>query len=402
MRIFAEDELSLFLGARLQALEQEVRQEDKNKLLNYDEPQYTDYLISRYTVNVLEIKWDEVRVSSREEMIMAERFPGDFNVYAGKSYPKQIVTYHLPISGDQDLLRFAPSSRILWTTEVGISSGSITFDIVNWRDDPQEIKREAERMISHIRSQAENVIREVSQWNATLPDKACQVVTSRKQQLLKQSNLLESLGVPIKKSETVSETFNVPIAKKRPIIHKPEASNKPFAPEPTLDPAAFQSILKICYEMGIEMERHPSVYFDKDEETLRDHFLMQLSPHFYSVTGETFNKQGKTDILIRHEGKNVFVAECKFWGGIKAFFETINQLLSYLTWRDSKAAIIVFIRNKEVGPVLKQIEEKTGEHSCFVKATAKRADGWFEFRFHLPDDQSRGVDIVVLCFHFPD
>jgi hypothetical protein len=57
------------------------------------------------------------------------------------------------------------------------------------------------------------------------------------------------------------------------------------------------------------------------------------------ATGETFNFQGKTDILIRAQGKNIFIAECKFWKGEKVFLETIDQLLSYLSWRDSKAAI---------------------------------------------------------------
>lgn len=401
MRIFGEAELSTFLDSRLQSLMQEVREENKNKLLNYDEIKYIDYLSSKYTVDVLEIKWDDVKTTSHEKMINAEKFPRDFDVYPGKAYSKQIITYHFPIIGDKTLLRLNPSSFLNWTTEVSASSDSITFDIVNWRDDSEEIRREADNKISHIRSQSEEVIEKVSQWNTALMDKARQIVVSRKQELLKQENLLKSLGVPIKRSESTPDTFSVPGIKKKPIIYKPETSTEPFAPEPALDPSIYKAILKICFEMGVEMERHPSVYFQKDEETLRDHFLMQLSPHFSSVTAETFNKQGKTDILIRHEGKNVFVAECKFWSGLKGFLGTINQLLSYLTWRDSKAAILVFIQNKEVGPVLKQIEEKISEHLSFVKASPKRADGWFEFRFHLLDDQSRGVDIAVLCFHFP-
>ena len=57
-----------------------------------------------------------------------------------------------------------------------------------------------------------------------------------------------------------------------------------------------------------------------------------------------FNFQGKTDILIRFEERDILVAECKFWKA-KAFLETIDQLLSYLSWRDTKAALIIFNRN---------------------------------------------------------
>ena len=40
---------------------------------------------------------------------------------------------------------------------------------------------------------------------------------------------------------------------------------------------------------------------------------------------------GQTDILLREGERNVFIVECKFWKGPKAFGETIDQLLSYAT-----------------------------------------------------------------------
>ena len=168
-----------------------------------------------------------------------------------------------------------------------------------------------------------------------------------------------------------------------------------------MESSIYHEILRIIHEAGIEMERHPSIYRGKDEETLRDHLIMVLSPHFESVTGETFNKTGKTDILIRHGKANIFVAECKYWGGIKAFFKAIDQVLGYLTWRDSKAAVVCFIRNKNLDPVLKQIETKTASHPCFVKCHGKKGESWFSFEFHLKDDETRGVQLAVLCFHFP-
>jgi hypothetical protein len=63
-------------------------------------------------------------------------------------------------------------------------------------------------------------------------------------------------------------------------------------------------------------------------------------------SSETFNAAGKTDILIRVEDRNIFVAECKFWKGEKHFIPTIDQLLSYTSWRDTKTAIILFNRQK--------------------------------------------------------
>src|SRR5574341_78621 len=137
------------------------------------------------------------------------------------------------------------------------------------------------------------------------------------------------------------------------------------------------------------------------EKSLRDYFIMVLSPNFEGVTGETFNRAGKTDILVRHEKANAFVAECKFWGGIKLFFQTIDQALGYLTWRDSKAAIICFVQNKELQPVLDQIGSETSKHPCFVKDHGKKLESSFQFEFHLKGDNTRNVRLAVLCFHFP-
>jgi hypothetical protein len=76
-----------------------------------------------------------------------------------------------------------------------------------------------------------------------------------------------------------------------------------------------------------------------------------------SATGETFNFQGKTDILIQVEGKKIFIAECKFWKGEKSFLATLDQLLSYLSWRDTKAAVIMFNRNADFSAVLAKIAQ---------------------------------------------
>lgn len=400
MRIFSEGSLRDLTERQLAAMRSEIQSEEKNRLLNMNEEEYVEYLVQKYSLEPLAFLWDDLYVTDQEAMIPAEMFPRSFNVYPGKRYSKQVVTYHVPFEGDRELLRYTPSSRIMWSTEVDVHSDSISFNIINWRDDPEEIKRDADAIMSHIRTQHQNVAQEVAQFNAGLRAVVQAAVQARKQQHLKESNLLANLGVPVKKSPRTPGTFSVPSIKKK-IIVKPTAPDTAFTPEPTLDVSLYKEILLLCHDTGVEMERHPSIYADKDEDTLRDHFIMVLSPHFDSVTGETFNRLGKTDILIRHEGANVFVAECKFWGGAKKLHGTIDQVLGYLTWRDSKAAILNFVRNKELDPVLRQVAPAAAEHPCFVSSAPPDREGWFNFKFHLPNDKTRGVSLAVLCFHLP-
>ncbi len=394
MQIFYEFELSDYFRQRTLAIQEEVHNENRDKLLNVNETQYVDYLVNRYRLEPLVFHWDKVFARDHEEMVPAARYP------EGTAYPRQVITYHLPYSGDNDLLRCRPSTRILWTEEIQMRNGILLFDIINWRNDPAEVKRSADEVLNHIKHQAENVARDVAQYNQNLEGSVRQTVQGRKTVHLKQLNLLQALGVPIAQTGNIPQTFAIPVQKKQVIV-KPQAPSTAYKPEPTIDDSIYTSILKIIHENGIEMERHPEFYSGKDEETLRDHFLLILAPHFQSVTGETFNKSGKTDILIRHEKQNVFVAECKFWKGTKGFQDTIDQLLGYLTWRDSKAAILCFVQNKELNPVFQQIEQEAPRHSCFVKAFGKQGEGWFNFEFHLKDDATRSVRMAVLCFHMP-
>jgi hypothetical protein len=109
MRIFSEPELGNVLEVRLQELRREVYNEAKNRLLNMHETTYVEYLVSKYQVEPLVIHLDQISISSCEVMIPAKRFPWNFNIRKGEAYPKQVVAYHIPFSGEADLLRYVPS-----------------------------------------------------------------------------------------------------------------------------------------------------------------------------------------------------------------------------------------------------------------------------------------------------
>ena len=82
----------------------------------------------------------------------------------------------------------------------------------------------------------------------------------------------------------------------------------------------YDHILAVISNMAHVIERSPKMFKRMGEEELRQHFLVQLNGHYEgNATGETFNYNGKTDILIRERGKNIFVAECKIWDGPKSF-----------------------------------------------------------------------------------
>lgn len=121
MKIFMEIELQNFLETYLNKLNQEIQSEDKNKLLNMNETKYIDYLADRYQIEPLEFFWDKKYVTECEKMIPAESHPSaDFFIKKGEKYLRQIITYHIPYSGNEDLLRCSRSYFPGWSTEVQI------------------------------------------------------------------------------------------------------------------------------------------------------------------------------------------------------------------------------------------------------------------------------------------
>ena len=127
-----------------------------------------------------------------------------------------------------------------------------------------------------------------------------------------------------------------------------------------------------------------------------------LQPNFNgTATGETFNKSGKTDILLRYENSNVFIAECKFWSGQKNYLDTFSQLFKYLTWRDSKAAVIVFVPNKEFSSVIETAKSSINLHPNFLNVGNENDETWLNYDFHINDDRNRIVKVAVMLYHLP-
>jgi hypothetical protein len=166
--------------------------------------------------------------------------------------------------------------------------------------------------------------------------------------------------------------------------------------------AEYEHILEIVHNMVLVMERSPKAFASMGEEDLRDHILVPLNGHYEGVaTGETFNYDGKTDILIRYNGRNVFVAECMFWSGPKSLLDKLDQLLGYTSWRDTKTAIVLFSRRGDFSAVLRKVAETVPRHPCYKRDLGKRGETVFGYVFHQDSDVNREVFVTVLAFDVP-
>jgi len=172
--------------------------------------------------------------------------------------------------------------------------------------------------------------------------------------------------------------------------------------QPSYSVLEYSRILDSIHSVGQMFERLPRTYSDKNEESLRDHILVTLQAVVSGVaTGETFNKRGKTDILIRSGDRNEFIGECKFWSGKVNYLATITQLLSYLSWRDTNTAVIIFVRNRNFTAVLDQVDDYTAEHPNYLCTINAVNQTWHRFELRMNEDQSRIVNMSVMLYHLP-
>jgi hypothetical protein len=388
-----------------QSIASAINSQPDDYILNVNKEEYIAHIVSEFIITPLEIHEDQLTASTYETQIPAEHHPSDYYVHSGKSYPKDVIKYHLPFTGDAQLLKVRASSYTLSPPRITIEDNCICFEIVNFNLALERIKQQADSTISNIINQNKNTTKDLNAFNAQIEGIANQAFDARKEQLLNKNDLMSSLGVPVRKAGDTPKTFSVPAKRTKviPTKSKPVVSEKGYKPEPALDDSIYQQILTIIHDVGKQFERLPSTYSGKEEEHLRDHMLMILEPNFEgSATGETFNKSGKTDILLRYEGNNVFIAELKFWRGKKSYLDTISQLLGYLTWRDSKAAVVMFVKNKDFSTVLQTVKEASPEHPNFLSYVSEQEEGWYHYRFHVNDDKNREVKLAIMLFHIPE
>lgn len=167
---------------------------------------------------------------------------------------------------------------------------------------------------------------------------------------------------------------------------------------------AFEQIVNEINIFGKNLEKYKRLYDKFGEEGFRDFFLPHLNSisKSHSATGETFNKKGKTDILIQdQEGHIVFLAECKLWKGESELTKAIDQLFTgYVNWRDDKVAIIIFNKDvKKFSELIDKAKNTIESHEKYVSLIKARNETSILYEFKNPEDDDKKVKLELILFN---
>lgn len=247
----------------------------------------------------------------------------------------------------------------------------------------------------------------VQRHNQKATEQLPALVAKRRAKLLNDRNLQASIGYPIMKRPD-ADIHSVPL-KRRKITPshsaRPSGHQNAYVPEPAIDDDDYEAVLAVLRNARNALERSPSMSAKLDEEETRDLLLVMLNGQFEGkAAGEVFNCTGKTDILVRDGDRNVFIGECKIFDPKNkqsvdhVVTSALDQLLGYLVWRDTKAALLLFIRDANVSDVVSKALAAIDSHPNHKRPGKISTEERYDFVLHANGDTSRDIHVAFLPF----
>jgi hypothetical protein len=406
--LFSERSLSGWLARREEEAVAAARSIPPERVLQVPEADLVDELMERYEANPPVLRMEERYTGGAEDAeIDVSQDPRRVIFDRGRPVyiPGTRVRVHVPFDGDPALFRFTPSTftTVLPRGEIRGQELVVTHEVPADSLSPEEFQRRLDEEIGRIQQYLAWVTRDCESFNQGLRRRLERAVHDRREKVLTDRNLEAFLKIPVGRRPDASPVFAVPLPKrKRPVRAVPahRRATVPFSPEPAISDEDYAAILKTITDWRAAVERLPETFGPMGEEALRDSLLVVLNNQFGTGGGELFSRKGKTDLFIQHDKGAVFIAECKVWSGPKAFAGALDQLLGYLVWRDTKSALVLFVRRKNVSDVQAKADAVIRGHPRFKRERGV-VGGVPVYVLHHEDDANREIEVALVIVPLP-
>jgi hypothetical protein len=386
-------------------LSRDVQETPDEHVLQADEDAWADALAERYRVDAPVLRpeemWQEapegIDVDVSHDFTRAV-FPGEQALVRGYR-----VVIHIPFDGDHGVFNLRASQFSLNPPRATVVEHELTDVIEYPADRPADIKAHAEELVRKVVQHLAWSRHDIDQHNDSLKQTALQAIQARRELVARHQEHLTETGLPVGPPDERGKTYIADALVRLPAPELPRREEESVRLEPVLAGEVFEHILGVIRSAGEMMESSPATYADMGEEDLRQVILTGLNGHYRGkTTAEAFNQTGKTDILVRHEGDNLFIGECKFWSGPQGFADTIDQLFGYTGWRDTKLAIVMFVRQRGLTDIIEKARETLEGHERLVGWRDVAAENELRATMSWPGDERRHAYLNVFFIHLPN
>lgn len=403
--LFCDGELDASLAQIRQDMLAAIAKESEEYLLNADEDQWADHLADEYAVACPDLHADAMEIEDLGEAQIDVSHHHDRAIFDRSTptyVPGRKLLLHIPFSGDGNVFKLIARTRSYSPPHASVARDEIRVTYGFPHPNKPDIKGEAQQLVSKLQQHLGWSRADIEQHNAALRQQALAAIRARKQRILSDHGFLDDLGIPVRRRDDAPKTYAAPGIERRPASKPKAKAAKPQPLEPVMVGDLYDHSIRVIRAMGRAMERTPGIYAAHEEEQLRDQLLAMLNSHYEGqATGETFNASGKTDILVRVEDRNVFIGECKWWSGPAGFLKALGQLFGYATWRDTKLALVMFVRAKGLTALVAKAKAELEGHSEFVEWQPSE-ETELRCRMRWSGDPDRHADLTVSFFHLPE
>lgn len=388
----SEQRLDDFLRGRLQQALDELASIDPDVILSENGEVVVAVLLERHMPTEIEIDWGAASRTPISEVTtqVRDQFDRD-KVY---TVPASKLVVSCPILGTTEMLNYQASTFSVGGKYGVISGGSVVVEVIERTLSAETIRGEVDRVTRDFDQRIAWANGDLAQFRPIAEQAIRSNFAGRKERILRDREVEAALGIPVRTATTPRPPIQ---ARRKQITLQTRRAQSGFVPEPVLDEAIYQDVLDAVRAWGTSLERTPRTAAKLDEEELRDLLLGNLNTYWQGAAGgELFNGSGKTDILIRHGDRNVFIAECKIWHGPKGVADALTQLMSYLVWRDSKAALVMFIKTTDTAATIQKLHAAIETNASWaVTRDATNPSSRVDY-IVTADDEGRRVSLAVI------
>lgn len=397
-------------------IKKEIEMLSNDQICNTDLEELADYYFDKYQIEPITIFKDNI-IEKMIEIKIKTHNP----FYGGDYYEQQYfiadgykIIHEIPFEGDTNLLYLRPSTHYMSRFQVDniINStdekyGQIVFSLEFTKNELENNKDNIKVFVSNkFNTELRNyygtittINSEVTTYDNNLRNTIMSFLQARLKKASDYISLSEKLDIPLVQNPNAPNIKPILLkkVKKDKLMTFPMQKQKETEYE--ISDSDYNNIKSVIDLACVSMEKSARTFYKLQEEELRDIILSNLNTHYQgTATGETFNKRGKTDIYIPFDNKFGYIGECKIWHGIKKFNEAIEQLFSYMTWRDTKTSLIIFNKDaKDFKKILETVNEDLKKNEL-CENLIKTKDNQWQCIFKKYEDSEEKIKMNICIY----
>lgn len=201
-RLFSEYDLMAGLENQLKQVEDKVRAVDLAQFETSTDDLLSATIASELVVAPVELHEDQLSISPRDAKVDVSYDPNRVFFGPGPHYVDGLeVTYHLPFSGDPDLLKCKPNRYTFNAPRAVPRPGELTFPYDSANRDIAGTKESFDDDLATIKEWLGWQASQIAEYNASLEGRVRSAVIARRAELSKTQSDLQALGIPIRGAE---------------------------------------------------------------------------------------------------------------------------------------------------------------------------------------------------------